>query len=374
MTLFLPDIFLLKFDSMDFKSLIIAWFRINKRELPWRETSDPYRIWVSEVILQQTRVAQGISYYLKFTEEFPDIFKLAAADEDRVMKVWQGLGYYTRARNLQKGAKYVVEKFYGNLPSAYDELLTIPGIGPYSAGAIASFAFKQPVPAIDGNVYRVIARVFGVFASPFTSKGKSSFRELLMELMDQKNPDVFNQALLDFGAIQCTPKGPKCETCPFSQYCYALRNNIIGSLPVKEKKLVAKNRYFVYIMVKRGELTLISKRKAKDIWHSLYEFPKIESDENLDIDMVMSLQEWKKLFKGIIVKVVHVSPDVKHVLSHQVIHARFVIVEVNRISENLKENYTVVNINQLDNYSVPVLIDSYLAAEPAAKYFLNSPD
>jgi A/G-specific adenine glycosylase len=358
---------------MDFKSIIIDWYNSNKRDLPWRKTTDPYRIWVSEVILQQTRVAQGVGYYHRFIEAFPDIFHLALAEEDTVMKLWQGLGYYTRARNLQKGAKHVVENYSGKLPSTYNELITIPGIGPYSAGAIASFAFKQVVPAIDGNVYRVIARIFGVFSSPFTSRGKKDFTEIVTELIDINRPDVFNQSLLDFGALQCIPKGPKCDLCPFAEYCYAFRNNLVLSLPVRAKKIATRQRYFVYIMVKRGSLTLISKRKGKDIWHSLYEFPMIETDAPPSVEQVHLNPKWQLLFKGINTTIKHISPELKHVLSHQVLYARFIVVEVDRFSEFLMNEYMVVNINEIHTYSTPVLIESYLAAEPAAKYFLNPP-
>jgi len=289
--------------------------------------------------------------------------------------VWQGLGYYTRARNLQKGAKHVVKVYDGKLPETYKELMNIPGIGPYSAGAIASFAFKQAVPAIDGNVYRVMSRIYGVFASPFTSQGKKDFFRLVEELMDPVQPDVFNQALLDFGALQCTPKGPKCNPCPFADYCYALRNNLINSLPIKAKKYVSRDRFFTYILVRYRKSTFISKRKANDIWLSLYEFPLIESESRLDIDSIPQNPEWRKFFKGVRnVNVMNISNEVKHVLSHQNLYTRFVTVEVDKIPRNLQDEYLLVDIDDLHNYSTPVLIDSYLAAEPAAKYFLNNTD
>jgi len=361
--------FLLKFDLMDFKSFLIAWYNKNKRDLPWRNTTDPYLIWIAEIILQQTRVAQGLGYYLRFTSEFPTVFDLANANEDKVLKVWQGLGYYTRARNLQKAAKRIVKQYKGKLPGSYDELITIEGIGPYSAGAIASFAFKQVVPAIDGNVYRVMARIFGVFSSPHTSKGKKEFFNLVLELMDRRHPDVFNQALLDFGALQCTPLAPKCDDCPFREYCYAYRNNVIDSLPLKPKRNVPRDRYFNYIMMVYGYDTFISKRKGNDIWVSLYEFPLIETNTLINEGEVAMLTEWRTIFRGVNVKVKHVSPPVKHVLSHQTIYARFFIVELNEVPRFVKKNFIQTPKSELDAYSIPTLIDSYLAAEPAAKYF-----
>ncbi|HOP03429.1 MAG TPA: A/G-specific adenine glycosylase [Tenuifilaceae bacterium] len=354
---------------MDFKSFLIAWYNKNKRDLPWRNTTDPYLIWIAEIILQQTRVAQGLGYYLRFTSEFPTVFDLANANEDKVLKVWQGLGYYTRARNLQKAAKRIVKQYKGKLPGSYDELITIEGIGPYSAGAIASFAFKQVVPAIDGNVYRVMARIFGVFSSPHTSKGKKEFFNLVLELMDRRHPDVFNQALLDFGALQCTPLAPKCDDCPFREYCYAYRNNVIDSLPLKPKRNVPRDRYFNYIMMVYGYDTFISKRKGNDIWVSLYEFPLIETNTLINEGEVAMLTEWRTIFRGVNVKVKHVSPPVKHVLSHQTIYARFFIVELNEVPRFVKKNFIQTPKSELDAYSIPTLIDSYLAAEPAAKYF-----
>lgn len=359
---------------MDFKTILFDWYRSNGRDLPWRRTSDPYMIWIAEIILQQTRVAQGIAYYQRFISEFPSVSALASAHEDRVLKVWQGLGYYTRARNLQKGAIRIVNEHGGIIPQTYQELLTIEGIGPYSAGAIASFAFKKVVPAIDGNVYRVMARVFGVFASPFTSKGKTDFYKLVLELIDKVQPNVFNQALLDFGALQCTPKGPRCSSCPFADYCYAYRNNVVSSLPVKAKKNVPRDRFFTYLLIKRRDYTFISKRKAKDIWHSLYEFPLIETITKLNDDLLLQHPAWLRWFKGINATIISISPVVKHQLSHQTLYVTFVIVEVNRISKALKHDFILVGTNDIGNYSTPTLIDNYLAAEPSAKYFLRGSD
>lgn len=359
---------------MDFKNIISVWYKQNKRELPWRETSDPYHIWVSEVILQQTRVIQGIGYYHRFIENFPTIFDLAQAHEDSVMKVWQGLGYYTRARNLHKGAKAIVKEYGGVMPNSYEELIKIKGIGPYSAGAIASFAFRKPVPAIDGNVYRIISRIFGVFSSSETANGKREFQSIVQDLMDKENPDSFNQALLDFGALQCVPRSPNCSECPFAQHCYALSNNLIDSLPVKAKKIIPRNRYFTYVLIKFRDMTYITKRKSKDIWHSLYEFPLIETMNLPDESDIDSLPGWKKLFNDKnSYSIVYVSPVVKHQLSHQTIFTRFVVVQIKTPTKKMEREFLKVPTQDISDYSVPRLIDNFLAAEPATKYFLNTP-
>ena len=356
---------------MDFKNILSFWYQQNKRDLPWRETSNPYHIWVSEVILQQTRVAQGLGYYQRFIESFPTIFHLAKAHEDEVLKLWQGLGYYTRARNLHKGAQMIVSDYGGVMPKTYEELLKIKGIGTYSAGAIASFAYKIAVPAIDGNVYRIISRIFGVFSSPESASGKREFFSLVSDLIDNNSPDSFNQALLDFGALQCIPRSPKCVECPFNMHCFAFRNNMVEKLPVKGKKILVRDRYFTYLLIKYKGYTFISKRKSKDIWHSLYEFPLIETEFLPQETDISSLPEWKELFKGDKTLITYVSPVIKHQLSHQTIYSRFVVVEPKVLSSKFSRNYLKVTTDKLSSYSVPRLIDNFLAAEPAANYFLN---
>ena len=359
---------------MDFKTILIAWYKQHARELPWRNTTNPYYIWVSEIILQQTRVAQGLGYYNRFIKAFPTINDLARANEDEVLKQWQGLGYYSRARNLHAAARHLVSVNSGKLPSTYNELLAIKGIGAYSAGAIASFAFKIPVPAIDGNVYRIIARIFGVFSSPDNSKGKKEFYEIVSELIDPNSPDVFNQALLDFGAIQCVPRNPKCENCPFAEYCYAYRNNMIESLPVKGKRIVPVPRYFTYILIRYKDYTFISKRQKNDIWKSLYEFPLIESSKIISVDEVSKTSEWNGLFGDSNVNISYVSPIVKHQLSHQTIFTQFLVAEIYALTIYLANNYIKIPVVELDCYTIPKLIDNFLVAEPAAKYFLNKPE
>jgi len=353
---------------MDFKDIIVKWYNENRRDLPWRNTNNPYHIWISEVILQQTRVAQGLDYYYRFINTFPTIKDLAEANIDKVMKVWQGLGYYSRARNLHAGAKQIMTDYQGVLPSSYTELLKIMGLGPYSSGAIASFAFKEVVPAIDGNVYRVLSRIFGIFASPETASGKKEFFNLTMELIDRKHPDTFNQALLDFGAMQCVPRSPDCLACPFSDICYAYRNNLVNRLPVKGKKIVSRDRFLNYIIVRYGGSTFIQRREAGDIWTSLYEFPLIETSSSVELEVLMNDSIWKDLFGNAKVKILYVSNPIKHLLSHQTLYTKFIIVEIIKPNYFLKSNYLKIPIPDIQEYSIPKVIDNFLAAEPAEKY------
>jgi len=356
---------------MEFKDIIIKWYNENKRDLPWRNTDDSYYIWISEVILQQTRVAQGLDYYLRFINSFPTIKDLAEANIDRVMKVWQGLGYYSRARNLHGAAQQIMADYNGLLPRTYKELLKIKGLGPYSAGAIASFAFKEVVPAIDGNVYRVLSRVYGVFASQETSAGKKEFFELTMELIDKDQPNVFNQALLDFGAMQCIPRSPNCLACPFSDICYAYRNNLVNQLPIKGKKIATRDRFLNYVMIRYKDTTFIQRRLAGDIWTSLYEFPLIETKTPTEIEALIKGSAWKELFGKEKFEILHVSQSIKHQLSHQTLFVQFIIVEIRKPTYYLNSNFLNVSISDLQEYSVPKVIDNILAAEPTEKYFLN---
>lgn len=356
---------------MEFKEILLNWYYQNKRDLPWRNTLNPYHIWVSEVILQQTRVVQGLDYYHSFIKTFPTLHKLAEASTDKVMKVWQGLGYYTRARNLHKGAQQIIEQHNGEIPKTYDELLKISGIGPYSAGAIASFAFKQVVPAVDGNVYRVLSRIFGIFESTTTAGGKNYFFNLAADLIAKEAPDTFNQALLDFGALQCIPRNPDCLTCPFGTVCYAHRNNIVSQLPVKGKKIRPRNRYFYYLLIRFKGYTYIHKREGNDIWNSLYEFPLIETQNETDLDQLIQLKEWKSILGRRKISILHKSEQVKHLLSHQTIYSRYIIIKVNSVSEYLKSHYLEIPIYDLQEYSVPRLIDNFMAADSVENYFLK---
>ncbi|MGD9978510.1 MAG: A/G-specific adenine glycosylase, partial [Bacteroidales bacterium] len=359
-------------DSMEFKDILIEWYGKNGRDLPWRRTSNPYHIWVSEVILQQTRVNQGMAYYSRFIEQFPTIQDLANASLDQVMKAWQGLGYYTRARNLKAGAQQVMDEYGGELPKTFRELLKIKGLGTYSAAAVASFAFGEAVPAIDGNVYRILARVFGIFSSTDTTAARHDFFDLAAELLDKVNPAAFNQAIIDFGALVCTPRIPKCVDCPFNGFCYASRNNLVYSLPVKGKRVVPRDRFFNYVMVKFHGDTFVNRRNTNDIWHSLFEFPMIETPTQLSPDELFSMQEWKDLLGQNDVRILNISDPIKHQLSHLTIWARFIIVEISKASYRLKTDFCRVDIGKLHELSVPRLIDLYMAAEPTEKYFTNA--
>ena len=261
-----------------FSKKVVEWYRLNQRSLPWRETKDPFHIWLSEIILQQTRVNQGLPYYEKFIEAFPSVDKLAAASEQKVLRLWQGLGYYTRARNLHKCAKMIVNSYGGSFPASYNELLLLPGIGAYTAAAIASISFNESVAVVDGNVYRVLSRVFGISTEINSPKGKKEFFELANQLIDKKNPAMFNQAVMEFGALFCKPVNPSCESCTFKASCFAYNNNLVASLPVKKKNKPARRRYFYYFVIQSGKSLLMSKRGKKDIWEGLYDFYLLEKN------------------------------------------------------------------------------------------------
>lgn len=354
---------------MVFSHILIEWYERNKRDLPWRHTSDPYKIWVSEVILQQTRVAQGLEYYLNFTETFPTVYSLAEADIDRVLKVWQGLGYYTRARNMHATAKYIVDNLGGMFPSSYSGLIQLKGIGDYTASAIAAFAFREPVAAVDGNVYRIFARVFGVETPIDTSKGKAELKAIASSMLDVERPHIYNQAIMDFGGTLCMPKNPRCYECPVLEMCSAFRNRTVDDLPVKSKKVKQTIRYFTYIIPENRGKTFISKRSKSDIWHSLYEFPLVESERQLTIEELVKDESWLSLFGDTMPEIVHVSSPAKYVLSHQKIFAQFVVVKVATVSPVLEQAYSQINFDEIHEYSTPRLIEGYLAAEPVEKYF-----
>ena len=254
----------------EFSHILKEWYTGNGRhDLPWRTVTDPYLIWISEIILQQTRVAQGYDYYLRFIEHFPNVFRLAEAQEDEVLKLWQGLGYYSRARNLHTAAKQIAA--LGRFPDNYTEIRKLKGIGEYTAAAICSFAYRQPYPVVDGNVYRVLSRIFGIDTPIDNNTGKKVFYALAEELMDKEEPHIYNSAIMDFGALQCTPKSPDCPICPFADSCIAFQNGTTGSLPVKSKKTAVTERYFVYVYLEDGRNILIRRRPSGDIWQGLYE-------------------------------------------------------------------------------------------------------
>ncbi|WP_418264743.1 A/G-specific adenine glycosylase [Flavobacterium faecale] len=310
---------------MTFHNLLISWYLQNKRDLPWRNTTNPYHIWLSEIMLQQTRVAQGTPYFLSFTTHFPTVFDLAKANEEQVLKLWQGLGYYSRARNLHKTAQHIALELNGKFPDNYKDLLKLKGVGEYTAAAIASFSYNEIVPVVDGNVFRVLSRYFDIETDIAQASAKKEFTALASELIPKDNPAIFNQAIMEFGALQCVPKNPDCNNCIFNNSCLALQKKKVDQLPVKSKKVKVKKRYLNYIVVTdEKNQTLIQKRTLKGIWHNLYEFPLIETEKEEDFNFVSNAIS-KTLFdkKSILSIMEHNEKSIIHKLSHQHLHIKF---------------------------------------------------
>ncbi|WP_028979112.1 A/G-specific adenine glycosylase [Sporocytophaga myxococcoides] len=345
-------------ENKEFVCQLITWYSKNKRDLPWRETQNPYIIWLSEILLQQTRVDQGLPYFYKFVDNYPDVNKLANAEEREVLRLWEGLGYYSRARNLHATAKLIVEKYSGIFPQTYKELLKLKGVGPYTAAAIASFSFNESVAVVDGNVYRVLSRVFGIDDDIRSPSGIKKFRELANLLIPKKDPATYNQAIMEFGALHCVPAKPKCEDCPVSAQCYAFSTNAQSLLPVKNKKIVKKNRHFNYLAFRWKDKILMKERKSKDIWQGLYEFYNNESSEILDPGKLLNKLPSKEL------TVVKSSEVMKQILTHQVLFCQGHIINVNSKTAfnaikgalELKE----FSINQINDLPKPVLIQRFL--------------
>lgn len=335
----------------------------NKRDLPWRNTTDPYMIWLSEIILQQTRVAQGLPYFLKFVEAFPTVFDLAAASETKVLRLWQGLGYYSRARNLHTCAKTVVEKYKGKFPDSYRELLKLKGVGKYTAAAIASFAFNEPVPVVDGNVYRVLSRVFGITDDIGSSQGQKTFAQLAETLMDRDNPHDYNQAIMEFGATHCIPTSPDCHNCIFTDDCHANKHNLQRDLPVKLKKVKVKTRYFQYLVIQDKGKILLRQRRRNDIWQGLYDFYLIENTQPLDIDQLGQPQKPEWLIpKNLTLR--NMSHEYRHILTHQRILARFFhVAPASGFSPDLlgeADNFQFYSMDEIKDLPKPILINNYL--------------
>ena len=318
---------------MDFANSLTRWYLKNKRDLPWRNTKDPYLIWLSEIMLQQTRVAQGTPYYYAFKEAFPTVFDLANASEEQVLKLWQGLGYYSRARNLHKTAQYVAVQLNGEFPKTYNELLKLNGVGSYTAAAIASFSYNEDVPVVDGNVFRVLSRFFDVETDIASSSAKKEFTELAKELLSKNDSAIFNQAIMEFGALQCIPKNPNCFNCVLNSSCLALQKKKVNQLPVNLKKLKVVKRYFNYLVFSdNAKNTLIQKRTEKGIWHNLYEFPLIESLQVLESeDFQIQLHQQKFIDNAIISFEEFNSISRVHKLSHQHLYIKFWKVNVDGI-------------------------------------------
>ncbi len=330
---------------------LLPWYRQHKRDLPWRHTKDPYKIWLCEIIMQQTRIAQGLAYYNTFVQNFPTPADLAAATEDRVLKLWQGLGYYSRARHLHAAAKSMQGKF----PPTYEGVRALKGVGDYTAAAICSIAYGMPYAVVDGNVLRVLSRVFGITTPIDSTEGKKQFAALAQELLDKQNPGDYNQAMMDFGALVCTPQVPACLTCPLAKQCRARKDGTQEKLPVKAQKTKVSTRYFHYIYVEQGHFTWLHQRGPGDVWQNLYEPPLIETkDGNLD----PKHPQLKKWFGAACLMVVHKTP-VQHVLSHQIIYAYIYKVKVSP-ARRVPHGFIKVPVAKVPNYAVSRLVQKLL--------------
>lgn len=339
-----------------FSENLIIWYAENKRELPWRDTTDPYKIWISEIILQQTRVVQGYDYFLRFIRRFPDVVALAEAPEDEVMKCWQGLGYYSRARNLHAAAK----SMNGRFPTTYEGVLALKGVGDYTAAAICSFAYGMPYAVVDGNVYRVLSRYFGIDTPIDSTEGKKLFAALADEMMDKSQPAIYNQAIMDFGAIQCTPQSPNCLFCPLADSCSALKEGLVAKLPVKQHKTKTVNRYFNYIYVRAGACTYLHKRTEDDIWKNLFELPLLETETAVSEEDFKRLPQVRALLTDKEAATLRlVSGNVKHVLSHRVIYANFYEVDLPEDSTSFSA-FLRVKMEDMEQYAVPRLVHAFL--------------
>jgi A/G-specific adenine glycosylase len=334
----------------DFTTLIQEWYRLNQRDLPWRHTNDPYKIWLSEVILQQTRVDQGLNYYLKFTTQFPTVFDLAKAAEDEVLNLWQGLGYYSRARNLHASAKQVVADFGGVFPTNFEGIKSLKGVGDYTASAIASICYGLPHAVVDGNVYRVLSRYLEISTPIDSTQGKKDFAEIAGEFLDVQNPGDHNQALMEIGALICLPKNPSCQNCPLVGSCAAYRSKTQLSFPVKAKRTKVVKRYLNYLVLFNGKNTVIQKRVGKGIWQGLYDFPFIEKEKlnGLELSELNQYEPVEIIQDG----------QFKHILSHQELYVSFWIVKV--VKFDLNENQIIVPIAAIETFPLPQLLIRYI--------------
>jgi len=340
---------------MEFAEEILIWYQNNKRSLPWRNVGDPYKIWLSEIMLQQTRVAQGLPYYRKFLKHFPTVQELAAAPEKKVLKLWQGLGYYSRARNLHATAKYVINELDGCFPDTYEGLLRLKGIGDYTASALASICFGQAEPVVDGNVYRVLARYFGIWEAIDTGVGKRHFKNLAREVMARENPGEYNQAIMEFGALQCVPNSPDCSVCPLNSACMAFQKQEAQHLPVKRAKKTTRKRFFNYVVpVDNDHKTLVQRRDGRDIWQNLYEFPLVESNRRVSGDEMQELlPEILKAANPTDLQACN-DTEIVYKLSHQHLHTRFWFLQLESPLED------GVSLEELDTLPVPVLIADFI--------------
>jgi len=346
--------------TMNFTEVLEKWYEKNKRDLPWRRTHDPYCIWVSEIILQQTRIGQGWDYYLRFLEKFPDLRTLAEAEEEDVLKLWQGLGYYTRARNMHAAAREIMSRHQGRFPETYDELRQLKGIGDYTAAAISSIAYGIPSPVLDGNVLRLFSRFFGIREPVDTPSGKTAVLEKAKELISLEHPGDFNQAIMEFGALQCKP-APDCKPCVLRSGCKAFLENCVAEFPVKSKKQGQRNRYFHYLCITTGKgkkrSVFLNKRTGNDIWKNLFDFPLIETGKAISLKKIQESEEWNNLFSGIEVTLLKGPKTFRHILTHQIIVAKFYHLE---LSPHTRLPFLKVAVSDIGEYPVPRLVEKYL--------------
>ncbi|MCU0438524.1 MAG: A/G-specific adenine glycosylase [Raineya sp.] len=345
------------FTKQNFSDKIILWYETHHRDLPWRETQNPYYIWLSEVILQQTRVKQGLPYYERFVETYPTIADLANAPEDEVFRLWQGLGYYSRAKNMLHTAKIIHQEYQDKFPNTYDKLLTLKGIGKYTAAAIASFAFEEPVAVLDGNVYRVLARYFGISTDIASPQGAKEFGKLSQELLPEKKSHIYNQAIMEFGAVQCSPQKPDCMYCPLRESCYAYNHNKQQELPIKINKVKVKERFFAYTIFENNDKIALRKRTGKDIWQNLYDFHLTELDSLESLNDFMDTA-WAKTD----ISVGKISSVYKHQLTHQKIFIKFFHIQINnsQLLSVFSKDLQFFNKDEAHELPKPILIANYL--------------
>ncbi|TSD64841.1 A/G-specific adenine glycosylase [Inquilinus sp. KBS0705] len=334
---------------MNFSQELIGWYIDNKRDLPWRNTTDAYVIWLSEIILQQTRVEQGLPYFHRFAEKYPTVSAFAAAHEDDILKLWQGLGYYSRGRNMLKTARLVQEQYNGVFPDNYTELIKLKGIGEYTAAAISSFAANEPRAVVDGNVYRVLARYFGINEPINSPKGKKLFQGIADDMLDRRRPALHNQAIMEFGAMLCKPKNPACGICPLRIGCEAFKTNATTYLPVKLKKVKVRNRFFNYTLIIDGEKILMNKRDESDIWANMYDLPMIETPALVSPEELVTLPEMKIFGENIVIK--HKYPLTKHILTHQQLYIQF--IQIDNLPQKLAPGWFYADISDLKNLALP---------------------
>jgi A/G-specific adenine glycosylase len=346
---------------MDFSAELISWYDDNKRDLPWRNTTDAYIIWLSEIILQQTRVEQGMPYFYRFLEKYPTVTAFAVAHEDEILRLWQGLGYYSRGRNMLKTAQLVQGKYNGVFPTRYDELIKLKGIGEYTAAAISSFAANEVRAVVDGNVYRVLARCFGVDEPINSPKGKKMFQKIADDVLDKARPAMHNQAMMEFGAMLCKPKNPACGICPVRIGCIAFKTNATTYLPVKTNRVKVRERFFNYMLISDGEKILMNKRDESDIWANMYDLPLIETTELIEPAELLELPQMHVFGQNIVVK--ENSAIIKHVLTHQNLYIRFLILK--DFPEKLQGNWFYTDVTNLKNLALPQRIFIFI------KYFFN---